>query len=100
MRLVMGGESLQGPLTGIGQYTYNLARKLLAREEIDELRFLVHGRLKRSQQMMASCEPGLSNTQLKTAINIGNLIGGLRSIAAQSTLVVNLYEQVIRRMER
>ena len=100
MRLVMGGESLQGPLTGIGQYTYNLARKLLAREEIDELRFLVHGRLKRSQQMMASCEPGLSNTQLKTAINIGNLIGGLRSIAAQSTLAVNLYEQVIRRMER
>jgi NAD(P)-dependent dehydrogenase (short-subunit alcohol dehydrogenase family) len=42
----------------------------------------------------------LSNTQVKTAINIGNLIGGLRSIAAQSTLTVNHYEQVIRRMER
>jgi hypothetical protein len=28
---------------------------LLAREEIDELRFLVHGRLKRSQHMMAPC---------------------------------------------
>ena len=55
MRLVMGGESLQGPLAAIGQYTYNLARKLLAREEIDEFRFLVHGRLKRSQHMMASC---------------------------------------------
>ena len=37
---------------------------------------------------------------MKTAINIGNLIGGLRSIAAQSTLTVNLYEQVIRRIER
>lgn len=100
MRLVMGGESLQGPLTGIGQYTYNLARELLTREDIDELRFLVHGRLKRSQQMMAPCEPGFSSTQVKSAINIGDRIGSLRSIAAQSTLAVSLYEQVIRRMER
>ena len=46
MRVVMGGEALQGPLTGIGQYTFNLASQLLTLSEIDRLDFLVHGRIK------------------------------------------------------
>ena len=41
----MGAEALLGPLTGIGRYTLELSRELAASGELEELRFLAHGRL-------------------------------------------------------
>src|SRR3546814_15956863 len=39
MKLILSIEHVRFPLTGIGRYTYELARHLQARTEINELRF-------------------------------------------------------------
>ena len=101
MRLVMGGESLQGPLTGIGQYTYHLAREMLARPEIEDFNFLAHGRLRAPESLMAGCGNGADETSDGGKPSGTNqLLGRARSIAAQSKAAVALYERLMLRLER
>lgn len=101
MRVVMGGESLEGQQTGIGQYTYNLAHEMLKRSEIDDFSFLSHGILKPAGRAMANC---LSNTDRAVANQHARtrslLASRIRSTAAQNKLLVGIYEQLMPMMER
>lgn len=100
MRLVMGGESLLGPLTGIGHYTYHLAKHLLAREEVEELKFLVHGFLKDSALLLEGCEQFTVEARYDQAIKFRNMISSVRSIAARNSTAVNLHDKVCRLLEK
>lgn len=113
MRVVMGGEALEGPLTGIGQYTFHLASQLLTLSEIESLDFLVHGRIKgrgflHRQSTPTTAPDATSAGELLAADSesgrgrawISDALGKTRSIAAKSKLAVNLYERVIPVMER
>jgi O-antigen biosynthesis alpha-1,3-mannosyltransferase len=102
MRLVMGGESLEGPLTGIGQYTYHLAKEMLANPNIEDFKFLAHGRLREPEILMAACSNRVSEVNApgnKPSIP-NQLLGKARSIAAKSSLAVELYGRLIPRLER
>ena len=102
MRLVMGGESLQGPLTGIGQYTYHMAKEMLARPEIEDFNFLAHGRLREPESLMGGCGNGASDETSDSGkpSKINQFLGRARSITAQSKLAVALYERLMLRLER
>ena len=113
MRVVMGGESLEGPLTGIGHYTYNLASQLLKSGEIESLDFLVHGRIKgpdflnrhstaapESDNKDAGDFDANDSADQRGRAWIADALGKARSIAAKSTVAVNLYERAIPAMER
>ncbi len=101
MRLVMGGESLEGPLTGIGQYTYHLAQEMLARPEIEDFKFLAHGRLLEPSSLMIGSgrdsEQGTENARKSSRLN--KALGKVRSIAAQNKIAVALYEQLMPVLE-
>jgi len=101
MRLVMGGESLEGPLTGIGQYTYHLAKGMLARPDIEDFKFLAHGRLQDPSALMVSggnADSEATENQKPSRLNAA--LGQARSIAAQSRAAVALYERLMPRLER
>lgn len=101
MRLVIGGESLEGPLTGIGQYTYHLTREMLKRPEIEGLKLLAHGRLKEPASLMGgSVRDTYDLAQIsKEQKKLNPLLGRTRSIAAQSMLFVSLYESLMPMLE-
>jgi len=101
MRLVMGGESLEGPLTGIGQYTYHLAKGMLARPDIEDFKFLAHGRLQDPSALMVSgCNADSEATENQKPSRLNAALGQARSIAAQSRAAVALYERLMPRLER
>ncbi len=102
MRLVMGGESLQGPLTGIGQYTYHLAREMIACPEIHELMFLVHGRLRKPETLMLerSCDQKSSSDETDRPKNLNLMLGRARSVLARNKAAVAIYESLMSQLER
>lgn len=102
MRLVMGGESLEGPLTGIGQYTYHLAKEMLASPDIEDFKFLAHGRLREPESLMPACSNSASevNPTGSQPSPLNQLLGKARSIAAGSSLAVAAYGRLMPRLER
>ena len=44
LELILGADALRAPLTGIGRYTYELARRLVQHEEIARLRYFSMGK--------------------------------------------------------
>ncbi|MHC8604054.1 glycosyltransferase family 4 protein [Arenicellales bacterium IMCC58067] len=102
MRLAMGGESLEGPLTGIGQYTYHLAKGMLARPNIEDFKFLTHGRLRDPGALISGCSGNADSgaTENQKPSRLTAALGQARSIAAQSKTAVALYERLMPRLER
>lgn len=102
MRLVMGGESLEGQLTGIGQYTYNLAKELRKHPDIEDFKFQSHGRLLEPDSLMADHSPdSINDTNNSPAPSRTNkLLGRVRSIAAQNSTAVAVYERLMPWLEK
>jgi glycosyltransferase involved in cell wall biosynthesis len=95
VKVVVGANSLSGPLTGIGHYTLNLVEGLAHSQEIEELRLLSHGRLSAPLRV----PPGpRSDEQPGSSESAGTFLGGLRVRAAKNRLLVNLYDAVTARL--
>jgi glycosyltransferase involved in cell wall biosynthesis len=90
MRVVIGANSLTGPLTGIGHYTLHLAQSLSRSGEIEELRLLSHGWLS------PPAGDGLPRAQRRDHGNGGadspSLPGTLRVWAAKNRAMVSAYD--------
>lgn len=108
MKLVLGGESLIGPRTGIGTYTYQLARHLEKSPEIEQLSFLVHGKLLPARTLLREHELGEhpdnpdsmhSQPPVHQAM-VERLLAGVRGVAARNRTAVYLYGQLIPYLER
>lgn len=99
MRLVMGGESLLSPLTGIGQYTYHLANELLKNPQIAELQFLIDGFLRPSTKLLKNCENMIANEKLDSTHQGASPFSRIRPIAANNKALVNLYGRIVPAIE-
>ena len=100
INVVIGANSLSGPLTGIGHYTINLIEGLSQISEIDEIRLLSHGCLSQPLQEGTSA-PAISNMEdshRQPPITGRSLLGALRVKAAGNRLIVNLYDAAISRV--
>lgn len=76
MKLILSVEPVRYPLTGIGRYTYELARQLQQRTEIEELRFF-SGQSFRSEIVAPEATPNSSH--------------GIKQLLLKSKLVVEAY---------
>jgi alpha-1,3-rhamnosyl/mannosyltransferase len=100
MRLVIGGDPLFGPPTGIGQYTSHIVDNLINRPEIDDLKLLAYGVLMSTDQVRSNAgkeQPGdedIGDSKPSSAF------GKIRGIAARNTIMVKAYEKIYPLMSR
>lgn len=92
MKVLLGVEALQGPITGIGRYTKHLAAELAASDAIADLRYFAHGRvLERADVNEQGPEHGASRG-LKGGVS--RMVDRFRPFLAGSSAAVALYERV------
>ena len=94
MRVVMGGESLIGQKTGIGQYTENLASQLLHTSEVEDLKFLAHGKIIPAKNLLDSAV-----SRKKKDSSLFDLVAKARGIASQYRAAVWCYEGIMPLIE-
>ena len=62
MNLLFPGNAVGSPITGIGRYTIELARHMLARSDVDSVDFIGHGRAIPAAAMLASIAAAREDT--------------------------------------
>lgn len=89
MRLdvIFAADALRPPLTGIGRYTYELAKRLGCHERIDRLRYFSSGRW--VDDPMAALE-----TTAPLKLSVTKTKAALRDRVAGSRLAVRLYKRI------
>lgn len=95
MKVVIGANSLQGQLTGIGYYTKGLIESLAIRQEIEDLRLLSHGRLSRPLDFGASV--GQYRLDNRSQAPLGSYFGipaKARLIASRVNPLVTVYDKI------
>ena len=68
MKVILSIDPVRFPLTGIGRYTFELARHLKEIEVIEQLRFLSGYRFARLPESMHSTQPSALPTKLRQAV--------------------------------
>ena len=97
LNVVLGGAPLLGRLTGIGRYTYELARALVASQIVDDLklwgdlRFLDAGRLKRDDPS-GEVPSGLTDKKIRERLDSVAL--SARAFASRSYYASMVYQYV------
>ena len=86
LKVVLSIDPIKYPLTGIGRYTFELAKRLADQTDIESLRYFRGSRF---------CDslPTVENTQT-------SLMGGLRGQLLKSRLAVSLYQMTAPRMKK
>ena len=98
MRVVMGGESLIGQKTGIGQYADNLSRALMDATSISDFKFFAHGKLIEPRALLDnSDEEHKTDSPLSL---IPDSYARLRGIASQNRAAVWCYWKLMPFIER
>ena len=92
MKVVIGANSLTGPLTGIGHYTRSLAESLCLNGDVSDLRLLSHGWLNGPVTPDFFSEQTQKNLQAGSAGSSSSLLGKLRPMVSKSRIMVELYD--------
>ncbi|MEP4485948.1 MAG: glycosyltransferase family 1 protein [Halioglobus sp.] len=100
MRLVIGGDSLFGPPTGIGHYTSHLVENLVDRSEIEELKLLAYGVLITTAKAGINSEGNPPNKESGSDGKPSSLFGNIRGMAARNSLMIAAYEKAYAMMAR
>jgi hypothetical protein len=88
-------------LTGIGQYTYHLAELIGRIGDYQDFKFLIHGQLRASAPTLASCRQRMDDQKSGEAgRGYIRTVDQLRSSAAQSQLLVKLYQRLVPLVEK
>ena len=98
LNVVLGGAPLLGRLTGIGRYTYELARALVASQIVDDLRlwgdlrFLDAGRILKRDDPTGEHPAGLGDNKIRE--RPGSLAVSARVFASRSYYASMVYQYV------
>jgi glycosyltransferase involved in cell wall biosynthesis len=92
MKVVIGANSLSGPLTGIGNYTRNLVESLALYGGIDDLRLLSHGWLSAPITPVFFSEQSQKVNQDQSSEGNLSLLSKLRPMASKNRPLVELYD--------
>ena len=90
MRVVLGADPLFQPSTGIGNYTRNLARNLLALQLLEELILYANGAVLRAESMASLIDSSIESTSWKEN-NLG-LLSKLRGYLASREWALRAYQ--------
>jgi alpha-1,3-rhamnosyl/mannosyltransferase len=97
MKVILGCDPLLAPLTGIGQYTNELAKGLSKSNEIDSLKFFAHGKFYADDIIQLESHETVKDSESPLDLNI---FGKLRASLAKSELMVSAYSKIIPIYER
>ncbi len=91
MKLILGADAIHPPLTGIGRYAFELARRLMVDPDVSQLSFFSMGRWVDWAALLAA--DGAIDSAVGTAPPAPNLnaLGNLRRTLAKNRLAVSLY---------
>ena len=93
MRIILGTDSLQPPLTGIGRYTSEVAARLLAMPEVDELLGFDFGRFHSIPERLGQlAESAMSEDASDPGIS---LLGRARRAASRSVIATDIYRHLL-----
>ena len=98
MRVVLGADPLFQPSTGIGNYTRNLARNLLALQLLEELILYANGAVLRAESMASLIDSSIESTSWKEN-NLG-LLSKLRGYLASREWALRAYQTVTPVVDR
>ena len=98
MRVVLGADPLFQPPTGIGNYTRNLARNLLALQLLEELTLYANGAVFRADRMASLIDSPIGYTS-RTESNMG-LLSKLRDYLASREWALRAYQTVTPMVDR
>ena len=98
MRVVLGADPLFQPPTGIGNYTRNLARNLLALQLLEELTLYANGAVFRADSMASLIDSPIEYTSW-TENNMG-LLSKLRDYLASREWALRAYQTVTPMVDR
>ncbi|MBL8358227.1 MULTISPECIES: glycosyltransferase family 4 protein [Delftia] len=85
--VIFAADALRPPLTGIGRYTYELARRVRCHEDIERLRYFSSGR-------WVSDPLGAMETSDHVSISLNRKKAALRDRLAGSRIAVRVYERL------
>lgn len=88
LRVLLNADALLPPLTGLGQYTWNLAHGLDGHKALDHVVLFTHGGFPKLQDFAAE-------TRQEQGAGTTRLLSRLRPMLAKSSLAVKIYEQVM-----
>jgi glycosyltransferase involved in cell wall biosynthesis len=95
----MGGSSLYGPWTGVGQYTHHLVKGLHASADVEDLKLLVHGVTRAVNEPLLN--PGAQEEgSSRTSSQDTGPLSQLRVAASRSTVLVKLYDVIVPLLSR
>lgn len=97
MKVILGCDPLLAPLTGIGQYTNELAKGLNKSTEIDCLKFFAHGKFYTEDIIQIE---GCESTKNFDSPSSLNFFGKLRATLSKSGLMVSAYGKMIPIFEK
>ena len=100
--LILGADALQQPLTGIGRYSYELARQLRCHPEVDRLRYFSLGRWVADPIDALTAQQAASPAPSKPAAPASQppLMARLRSTLAANRTAVRVYQALIPQLAR
>ena len=98
MRVVLGADPLFQPSTGIGNYTRNLARNLLALQLLEELILYANGAVLRAESMASLIDSSIESTSWKEN-NLG-LLSKLRGYLASREWALRAYQTLTPVVDR
>lgn len=90
VKLILGTDSLQPPLTGVGRYTYELAVRFLDHPEIDELLGFDLGHFHDVRERVQRLQRVESEAERRS---VERITLAMRRTLAKSVLVLRLYEE-------
>ena len=100
--LILGADALQQPLTGIGRYSYELARQLRHHPEVDRLRYFSLGRWVADPIDALAAQQAASPAPSSHAAPAPRppLMARLRSTLAANRTAVRVYQALIPQLAR
>jgi glycosyltransferase involved in cell wall biosynthesis len=90
MKVIMGTDSLHGPLTGVGRYTVELCKRLINAPDIKEMEGFDFGKFHSIQNRLKEIDKENKSENISVA---NSTLSKLRVSLSQSRIATSLYEQ-------
>lgn len=90
VKVVIGTDSLQGSLTGVGRYTFELCKRLIHAPAIDELEGFDFGRFHSISERLQKLDEGFTS---ENNTGVSSLSSKLREKLSRSRIATGIYQQ-------
>ena len=91
VNILLGADSLTGKRSGVGRFTFEIAKALHGRPDVRDMRFAIGGRV-------VDCEPGDFETGHAHAGRRASVLSGVRTVVANARALHDFKQRIVGRM--